>query len=116
LLDLARESELRFSLAESLLGPPALEELTDIATDTEHHFEEFLVRLSDVPAEKLHDAEKIHPVLDGKTASPVQPLLGGNLRPGEVGIAGYVGDLTDRGAAAATTNREALCGLDRRGS
>jgi hypothetical protein len=92
LLDLARESELPFAVAYRLLRPPALEELTDLAADGSHHLDEFIVRAQHLPAEKLHDAEKLDPVIDGEAIGPVQPLSGCNRRSGEVGILGHVGN------------------------
>ena len=44
---------------ELLLGPPALDELADLAADRRQHREQSLVGLADFAAEELHHAEHV---------------------------------------------------------
>src|SRR5262245_16935077 len=73
------------------LSLPALDELTDLAADTGHHLDQFVVRLPDFSTAKLQDTLNL-PIPNGKTNRPVQATLSRNLTARQVAIHTHVGN------------------------
>jgi hypothetical protein len=92
-------------LLQQSLCSPALNELSDAAPDAGHHREKLLVGLPNLPAEELHDAKELSAVVYWKSDCRVQPILGSNRRPWEVGILSHVGN-PGRTTAGPNANRQ----------
>src|SRR5712691_3847255 len=81
-----QKSKLLLLLPQGKLYPPARGVLADLAANICQHCEKFLVRLSDLAAEELHDTQDFTPQNNWETQGSMQPFFCCNRRSWEVGI------------------------------
>ncbi len=95
--------QLRLGMMQRLLGPFALDELTDLAADRRHHVEQVVIGWPDFVAEELHHANDLAAEEDWNGERRVQALAAGERRARKVGVRNDVGDVdgltTEPGAA-----------------
>ena len=73
-------------MVQFTLGSPALNELSNLATNTGQHLEKIFLWGPDLTAEEFQYSQDFTVKQDGKPEGRVQPLAGCNRRPGEVWI------------------------------
>src|SRR5713226_6627344 len=73
-------------LSDPLFGPPALDELSDLASDVGHPLKHVVVRFSNVASKELLRTERLSTEKDGETEPAVQVSLCGERNAQEIAI------------------------------
>src|SRR5687768_11091848 len=85
-------SEFLLTPSQSLFRPLTLDKLPDLAADGRHQLEQIFVRLPDLVAEELDDAQDLIAQQDGEAERAVEPFRGGEGRTREVVVLDHVGN------------------------
>src|SRR2546426_778306 len=82
----------RFALLQRSLCPLPFQELSDLTSDAAEHFQQCVIRLTNLMAEELHHREKPPTKQDRKREGRVESFRSRNRRAREVLILGYIGN------------------------